>query len=128
MPTILYYLGLSTLFTHELDAIMQAEWRLLFVLREMNDQSAYPIFLILHIPAFFLFFWLSHHSSQGIKLGFRRVAAAFLIIHASIHFYLAGVPENQFQSLLSNTLIYAAATFGLLYIFFSVRETLQNAP
>lgn len=127
MPTILYYLGLSTLFTHELDAVMQAEWRLLFFLREMSDQSAYPIFLVLHIPAFFLFFWLSHHSNQGIKLGFRRIVASFLIIHACIHFYLADAPDNHFQGLLSNTLIYAAAVFGLLYVFFSVRESLQNA-
>ena len=32
MQTALYYLGLSCLFTHELDAVSHSEWRLLFVL------------------------------------------------------------------------------------------------
>ena len=127
MPTIFYYLGLSALFTHELDAVMQREWQLLFILREMSDQSAYPIFLALHVPAFFLFLWLSHHTNQSVQLGFRRLAGSFLIIHGCLHLYLADIPENHFQAPLSNSLIYAAAFFGLLYLLSSGRERQQNA-
>ena len=60
MLTILYYLGLAALFTHEMDAVMRSEWRLLYVLRSFSDDAAYPLFLALHFPLFFVFLWLKH--------------------------------------------------------------------
>lgn len=53
MQTIVYYLGVCLLIVHEMDAVMFAEWRLLFGLRDLPDASAYPAFLLLHVPTFF---------------------------------------------------------------------------
>jgi Family of unknown function (DUF6713) len=125
MPTIFYYLGISFLFTHEMDAVMQREWQLLYFLRDMNDQSAYAVFLVLHVPAFFLFFWLGHHPNSNVQSVFRRLVAGFLIVHAGIHFYNASSPANHFDGVLSNVLIYAAGLFGLLY-FAALRR--QSVP
>lgn len=127
MPTLFYYLGISTLFTHELDAVMRTEWRLLYILKDMSDQSAYPIFVALHVPAFFLFFWLGHHPIHRVQSTFRLIAAAFLVVHAGVHFYNANSPQNYFEGPLSNILIYAAAVCGLVYIVLVWREYAQNS-
>jgi hypothetical protein len=54
--TFVFYLGLGLLFTHELDAIVQGEWRLLYVLRSLPDEQAMPLFVALHVPLFALTF------------------------------------------------------------------------
>ena len=36
----LFYLGFATLATHELDAMTQSEWRLLYLLRDLPDPVA----------------------------------------------------------------------------------------
>lgn len=38
--TLLYYLGVTSPLTHELDAALNTEWRLLYVLRTMSDDVA----------------------------------------------------------------------------------------
>ncbi|GAB5452935.1 MAG: hypothetical protein Hals2KO_32630 [Halioglobus sp.] len=122
MPSILYYLGIALLFTHEMDAVMYAEWQLLYFLRDMDAGSAYSAFLVLHVPAFFVFFWLGHHENQRIQQSFRYLAAGFLMLHAVIHTYNAESPANQFEGLLSNSLIYLAAACGLAYLITSLRR------
>ncbi len=116
MNTLLYYFGVSLLIVHEMDAVGQAEWRLLFFLRDMSDQAAYPIFITLHIPAVFLVFWLGQNPKSSIRSVFRAVAAAFLLGHAIIHHRLVGAPEYGFHGLLSETLIYGAALCGIAYL------------
>ena len=54
MPTLFYYLGISLLFAHEMDAVAHKEWQLLYVLRTMTDQMAYPLFVAMHVPLFFV--------------------------------------------------------------------------
>ena len=125
MASALYYLGIALLFTHEMDAVMHAEWRLLYVLRDMDEASAYPVFLLLHVPVFFLFFWFSHHSNIRVKKIFRSVAAGFLVLHALIHTINIGVPEHQFEGVISYALIYLAALCGAAYLYTAVRERSQ---
>ncbi|NND66142.1 MAG: hypothetical protein HKN19_01025 [Halioglobus sp.] len=125
MGSLIYYLGIALLFTHEMDAVMYAEWQLLLVLRDMSDEVAYPVFLVLHVPAFFMFFWLSHHSNRRIQTVFRGSAAAFLVLHAVIHTYNADAAANQFSGLLSYSLIYLAAVAGACYLYIEYRNAGQ---
>lgn len=120
MGTLLYYLGVSLLLTHEMDAVAHAEWRLLFVLRDMSDQAAYPVFIALHVPLVFLFFWLGHSANHVVRRAFRALVAAFLVIHALIHFSLSNAPEYTFHGALSNSLIYGAALCGIAYLALSL--------
>ena len=53
MKTLLYYLGIAALFTHELDAVLNMEWRLLYHLRTLPDITASSLFVGLHFPLFF---------------------------------------------------------------------------
>ncbi|MEM6436662.1 MAG: DUF6713 family protein [Cyanobacteria bacterium P01_D01_bin.115] len=41
MNNLLFYLGFATLITHELDAMTQSEWRLLFILRNLSKKASY---------------------------------------------------------------------------------------
>jgi len=67
MPTVLYYLGLAFLFTHELDAVTHSEWRLLPALGNMPDAAASPLFVALHVPLFFVVLWLSQHRRDRVR-------------------------------------------------------------
>ena len=122
MTTSIYYLGIAFLFTHEMDAVMHAEWQLLYLLRDLNSDLAYTVFVALHVPAFFLFFWLGHHDSDRIRQTFRGLTAAFLIVHAAIHAYSADAPANQFSGIFSYSLIYVAALLGLCYLAIDLRS------
>jgi hypothetical protein len=115
----LYYLGLSLLAAHEMDAVRHAEWRLLYVLRDLGDAAAYPVFVALHVPLFYLFFWLSHHDNRKLRGRFRGLVALFLIVHAALHFRLSDAAAYDFEGVLANTLIYGAAACGLGYLLAS---------
>lgn len=100
MPTILYYLGISALFTHELDAVINMEWRLLYHLRTLPDVTASSLFIALHFPFFFLFLFLSHHKATLIKERFRLAVCIFLVVHGILHFRLSNEPLYSFEGFL----------------------------
>jgi hypothetical protein len=111
---VLFYLGLGLLFSHELDAIVQSEWHLLYILRSMADEQAMPVFIALHVPLFSLIVWLTHHNSTHVQISSRIAFNAFVVIHAGLHFRLSNDPLYTFHSTLSQGLIFGAATCGAL--------------
>ena len=122
LRTQLYYLAIALLLTHEMDAVMEAEWRLLFGLRGLSDAVAYPLFLLLHVPVVVLLFWLAHHPRDALREGFRSASAGFLIVHAGIHLHVSGAPDYGFESFVSQLLIFGAALVGLAYVALSVLD------
>ncbi len=116
MQAVLYYAGLACLFTHELDAMTHAEWRLMVVLRELPDATASPAFVVLHVPLFFLLLWLSQHGKLRIRDWTRTVVAAFLVVHALLHFGLSSEPLYDFHRTLSRALLRSAAPFRAAYL------------
>ncbi|MFC4701598.1 DUF6713 family protein [Glaciecola siphonariae] len=126
MKTILYYLGLAALFTHELDAVLNMEWRLLFHLRVLPDAAASSIFIALHLPLFFAFFYFGHHKILKIRERFRLIVAVFLVIHSGLHFNLSDHELYQFNSIISNAYIYGAALCGLAFIILSWIHRREN--
>lgn len=111
-----FYLGVGLLFSHELDAVVQSEWRLLYVLRDLPDERAMQVFVWLHVPLFGLIAWLTHHGASSVRLWSRVVLSMFLIVHAGLHFRLSTSPLYTFDSALSVVLIYGAALAGLTYL------------
>lgn len=116
MAAALYYLGLACLFTHELDAVTHAEWRLLFVLRGMPDASASLIFVALHVPFFFGLLWLSDHRREGTRRVARGIVAGLLVVHAALHLRLSSTPGYGFHGALSQALILSAGACGIAYL------------
>lgn len=116
MPTLLFYLGISALFTHELDAVINMEWRLLYHLRTLPDVTASSLFVALHFPFFFVFLFISHHKTALVRERFRLAVCLFLVIHGVLHFRLSNDPLYFFEGFLSNAYIASASLIGLLYI------------
>lgn len=48
-----FYLGLSLLTMHEMDAIRCREWRIFPILSMLCDKAGYIVFVFAHIPLFF---------------------------------------------------------------------------
>ncbi len=121
----MYYIGLACFFTHELDAVTHAEWRLLFVLRDFSDPTAASTFVAFHVPLFFLVLWLSHHPAQRLSNATKLVVAAFMVVHAVLHFALSSSPQYSFHGALSNSLILGAAASGVAFLatFWRARRT-----
>jgi hypothetical protein len=103
------------LFSHELDAVRQHEWRLLFVLRHMPEHTAARAFIAIHVPLFFVLL-LAVGASGEVSFWSRAAISTFLIVHAGLHWSLRHRAECDFNSGLSRGLIYGAAFVGLLHI------------
>lgn len=98
MKNLLFCLGFATLITHELDAMTQSEWRLLFILRNLPEQVASSAFVILHVPLIAVLLWLTNSNFLSIRYWSRIAFAAFLIIHVGLHKALENHPAYSFDS------------------------------
>ncbi len=120
--TLLYYLGVTSLLTHELDAVLNTEWRLLYVLRTLSDDVASLYFVAMHFVIIFAFFYFGHHQKSKVEEGFRGAVALFLIVHGILHFRLSDDPLYTFSGLSSNLYIYGASAFGLLFLLMQFNQ------
>lgn len=120
----LFLLGFSLLFTHEMDAVLHREWRLLFFLRDMPEDTAAVIFIVLHIPLLFLLWFITTLASSDVQFSSRVAIDAFLVIHAGLHWSLRNRPKYDFNSLISRVLIFATAVVGVLHllVIFAIRN------
>ena len=113
---LLIHLMLALLFTHELDAMTQSEWRLLYVLRGLSDEEGRWWFVAIHVPLFWALIALTHHASAKVQAVSRQGFAAFCSVHALLHWRLASDPLSNFSSPLSWSLILGAAVLGGIYL------------
>ena len=122
-----FLLGLGFIASHELDAVTQHEWRLLYVLRSLPEAVAANSFVALHVPLFALLVWLTHHPMPRLRDGSRMALMVFLIIHVGLHLRLSGHALYTFHSLLSQLLIFGAGLCGALYLWAAVRQRWRRA-
>ena len=116
MREALHYLGLGAIATHELDAMTQHEWRLLYVLRDLPEELARQSFVALHVPLFVILIWLTAHPQPRLREGSRLALAAFLVIHVGLHLRLSDHPLYTFHGLLSQAIIFGAGLCGAIYL------------
>jgi hypothetical protein len=116
MEHLCFYIALSFLLTHEIDAVRCKEWQIFPGLSLLDDNKGYFVFTIAHIPLFSLLFWglqtqtPNHNLIWGLDL--------FFIIHVGLHVLFLKHPKNQFTSFLSWFIIFGAGLFGGLDIWF----------
>lgn len=116
MKNLWFLLGLGFISTHELDAVMQHEWRLLYILRSLPEALAANVFVAVHVPLFAVLVWLTHHPLPRWREGSRLALMGFLIIHVGLHLRLSGHVLYTFHSSLSKLLIFGGGVCGLLYL------------
>ena len=120
---LLVQLMLALLFTHELDAMTQSEWRLLYVLRGLSESEGRWWFVVIHVPMFWALIAFTHHAHAGVQRASRLGLAVFCIVHAGLHLRLRDDPLATFSSPLSWSLILGAAFLGCLYLAFATRSS-----
>lgn len=122
----LFYLGIGTLFAHELDAIANHEWRVMPILQSFSEEAAFTTFVLLHIPLFAVLIALVSSSNDRVRRLSRIGVSVFLLAHAGLHMLFSGRAGYEFDSLLSMFLIYGGAVVGGLYLVVSRREYLRS--
>lgn len=113
---LLIRLMLALLFTHELDAMTQSEWRLLYVLRDLSDHQARGWFVVLHVPLFWALIALTHHTQHKLQSVSRISLAVFCLVHALLHLRLRNDPLSTFDTPLSWSLILGPAALGAAFL------------
>ena len=121
------YLGLGLLFTHELDAMPNHEWRVLPPLSLLSDSLGEIVFLVAHIPLFAVVVALVASLDNNIRTRAQVIFCVFLIIHSLLHYASSGNAAYEFRSLISSGLIYGAGLCGLSYILAYYFERKANA-
>lgn len=125
MRNTLFYVALATLFTHELDAIANYEWRVMPVLRSLPEEVGFNTFVLMHIPLFAVLVAITTSSNSRLRQLSRIGVCVFLLIHAGLHVLFTGVVGYEFDSTLSNMLIFGGAFLGGLYLVTSYKEFCQ---
>lgn len=111
--TMLFSIVLALLFIHEMDAIRNKEWQMFIGLKDLSDEAAYRLFLLLHLPLYVIVLFLVIHGSG--KMGFYLVDI-FLIVHTIIHYLFRKHPKNQLTNRLSRVIINSAGCLALMHL------------
>lgn len=119
LPThFFFYLALSCLLIHEMDAVRCKEWRIFPILSSLEEKTGFQVFMLAHIPLFGLLLWALIGSEnpenwiQGLNY--------FCIFHLFAHILFLRHPKNEFKDWMSWLWIAGAGIFAVLdFIFFS---------
>lgn len=122
-----FYLGIALLFTHELDAMPNHEWRVLPLLRELSESVGESVFIAAHVPIFAIVIACVASLNPRTRLIARDIACAFLVLHGVLHRLFSGHPAYDFSTPLSAVLIYGAAACGLAYFVARFADRNQDA-
>lgn len=116
MRKTLWVLCVALFAGHELDAVAQSEWRLLYGLRDLDPRLGQALFIALHVPLVAALIWLTGHSRPALRRNSQRLLAGFAVVHAGLHYNLRQHPLYLFDSPWSQGLIFACGAAGLLYL------------
>jgi len=112
MNNIVFFLGVSLILLHEMDAVRCHEWRIFPGLSILKENTGFLVFMILHIP---LFVWMLMAMSDAVfRIGFD----IFLVIHLGLHLLFLKHPKNEFKDWISWTIIAGAAICGAIDLIF----------
>lgn len=114
MTPIFFYLGLSFLTLHEMDAIRCREWRIFPGLSVLNDKLGHIVFVFAHIPLFFFINWQLTHSNNPES--FMKGMDIFMLVHLGLHILFLKHKNNEFKDWISWTIIIGAGLCGLIDI------------
>ncbi|GAA4279159.1 DUF6713 family protein [Aquimarina mytili] len=109
---IFFYLGLSLIMMHEMDAIRCKEWRIFPGLSMLSDKIGHIVFLFLHIPLFYFVFWKLTQSKDAevFIYGFN----IFMIVHLVLHILFLKHKNNEFKDWISWSIIIGAGLCGII--------------
>ncbi len=104
-----FWLGLALLLTHEMDAVMNKEWRVFPATAMFDDAVGYRVFTAAHVPLY-LVILLGIASVE--RAGWMRGLDIFFIAHVLLHVLFLRHPQYAFKSVLSWVLIAGCGIAG----------------
>ncbi len=110
---VLFMINLALLFVHEMDAVKNREWRMFAMLKNMADEKACRLFILLHIPLYVAILLILMSPVQQILF---YIIDIFLIFHAIIHLGFRNHKNNAFTSMLSQGLIYSMGAISAVHL------------
>jgi hypothetical protein len=116
---VFFWLCLSLLMVHELDATFHHEWRLLPGLSALPDKLGRQLFVLLHIPIFaFTIAFAAQEATAVHPTGFRIGYDGFSIGHLAAHYILRNHPLNTMRGWDSWIPIVGSAICGCIDLYF----------
>ncbi|MDM1407427.1 DUF6713 family protein [Myroides sp. DF42-4-2] len=114
MDYIFFYLALSLIIMHEIDAVRCKEWRIFPGLASLGDKVGYIVFLFGHLPLFVWALWYLNQSENpdNFIIGF----SLFCILHIGLHLLFYKHKYNEFKDWISWSLIVGAGLAGLFQL------------
>lgn len=122
MKKIIFCLGIGFLFTHEMDAMLSIEWRVLPLTSRLSDETGQRVFLLAHIPLYALLAALIGSTSETIRNRTQVFISAFLVIHGILHVAFMSQEQYKFDSIESGSLILAGTICGAVYLLLNQRH------
>ena len=110
-----FYLGISLMTLHEMDAIRCREWRIFPGLSLLSDKLGHLVFVIAHIPLFYFIFWQLTRS-QDIEV-FMKGFNIFMIVHLLLHILFLKHKNNEFKDWISWSIIIGSGLSGIIDLF-----------
>ena len=127
MKNLMFYLGVSFLFTHELDAMTNSEWLVLPLLNLLSDELGQRVFVLLHIPLFAILVALISSDKTSVRERVWLAVSIFLVVHGVIHAAFMGHENYEFESVISNFLIFGGAVCGVAHLALWHKEAQHKA-
>lgn len=110
---LVFFLALSLLLIHEMDAVRRSEWKVFPLLaRIRDDERGYLLFTAIHIPLYMLLLWGMFAYGQTGNQTFVYAVDSFCIIHVLLHLLFRHHPHYQFNNWFSWSLILGAGLAG----------------
>jgi hypothetical protein len=110
---VFFYLGLSLIMMHEMDAIRCKEWRIFPGMSFLNDDIGFKVFMFAHVPLYYyIFSSLYGENNENFIYGF----SIFLVIHLGLHLLFLMHKKNEFKDWVSWIIISGAGVCGLIEI------------
>jgi hypothetical protein len=113
MENLIFYIALSFILLHEMDAVDKKEWRIFPGLARLNDALGFQVFVYAHLPLYLLLFWGiwgGHGNGERVMIGMD----IFFIAHVGAHLLMRNHPKNLFKGWLSWSFIIGAGLGGAL--------------
>ena len=112
---ILFFLALSLLLTHEMDAVRRSEWKVFPLLAQISDDTrAYKLFTTIHIPLYVVLLWGTFSYGATKNQAFVYGIDSFCMIHVLLHLLFRCHPHYQFNNRFSWLLILGAGLAGAM--------------
>jgi hypothetical protein len=106
-----FYLGLSLILMHEMDAVRCREWLIFPGVSRLSEEKGFLVFMLAHLPLFaFLLMGLGGPDAGSLIRGLD----IFFLVHLLAHLLFLMHPKNEFRDWISWFLIAGAALMGLL--------------